>query len=113
MRTGVWDYVIKRDKDDRGFAEQAVDSAVEKLQQLDLRETIKRKVFDEWLPSNFHVLQRDYPGQVVALWHEPEVRVVAAGEDAFAMYGALKEWREEHKVWEAPQFLRIPAKEGS
>lgn len=108
IRSGVWDYLVKSDASGIGIARRIVDSAVCRLRQIDLREKLEQEIGATWLPSNFHRLQETYGGQLVALWHEPEVGVIAHGRDAFELEETLGAWRGAHPSWYQPYVLEVP-----
>lgn len=111
MRGGAWDYILK-DAVAAGEMEpvdQVVKSAMDRLRMLDLQEELKRAVAQEWLPRQGYTLERDHPGKLVALWHKPEVHIVAIGEDAFSLQANLVSWQAQHETWEQPYLLEVPA----
>jgi hypothetical protein len=85
-----------------------VDSAIARLQQLDLRREQEKHIATNWLPENLRALQARYGRQLIALWHEPEVKVIASGRDAFELEVNLKDWRIQHAAWEQPFIVQIP-----
>jgi len=108
MRDGAWDYIVK-DAVAAGAIEpvdRIVQSAIERLQMFDLQEELKQRVMTEWLPRNLREIEGSYAGMVLALWHRPEVHVVATGRDAFELYDNLSEWRKTAQRWERPYLLR-------
>ncbi|MCI0563870.1 MAG: response regulator [Nitrososphaera sp.] len=108
IRHGAWDYIVKEDVDDTSMFQIVVDSALKRLQQLDLRRELEQQIAAEWLPQHFHELQAKYGGQLVALWHRPKVEVLADGVDAFELEAKLKDWRTQHAAWEQPYIVQIP-----
>lgn len=109
MRTGVWDYIRKQDEGDKGFAQRVVDSTLARLRELDFKKQIRKRICEDWLPSHYVELEEQYPGQVIALWPEPDVRVVASGMDAFSVYQSLSQWKERREPWQEPFLLRVNA----
>lgn len=107
MRTGAWDYITKEDVGDRSFFDIVVDSALARLRELDFRKSLERKISSEWLPAHYHELGEQFGGKIVALWHEPEIKVIASGEDVFALNEELGSWPASHAEWEKPYLLRI------
>ncbi len=108
MRTGAWDYIVKEDIAETPLAQLVVNSAVARLRQLDQRREQESLIVSDWLPLNIPDLQPQYDGKLVALWHEPEVSVVATGRDAFELEASLKGWRRDHEAWEQPFVVQIP-----
>ena len=117
MRSGVWDFVDKRSVGDVDAFQRVVDSAVSRLQALDVQKVLKIAAV-RWTHRNIAELQERYGGQVVAIGLETEdsqhskpeglrldtnsgagieqrMRVVAHGRDAFELETRLHEWREE------------------
>ena len=89
IRNGAWDYTTKEDVGDRFAAQVVVDSAADRLQELDLRRSYA-DVVASWLPEHLGRLQTEYGGHIVALWREDDgLRVVASGVDAFDLARAL------------------------
>jgi CheY-like chemotaxis protein len=111
MRQGAWDFIIKRDENDVPMGKRVVNSALARLRQLDLQREHEQLISAEWLPEHLGELQARYPDQFVALWHQPEVRVIASGRDAFELEETLAEWRQQHEQWEEPVIVQIPALE--
>jgi len=111
MRHGAWDYIVKEDVEGTPATKIVVDSVVARLRQLDLRDEQERRISREWLPAHFAEVEKKYGGQLVALWHEPEVKVIASGRDAFELEEKLKSWREGHQSWELPFILTVPCVE--
>ncbi len=112
MRNRAWDYVVKEDVGDRPAAQVVVDSAVERLRGIDLRRELEQQAAVEWYPQHAEELREQYAGKIVALWHLPQVEVVASGADAFELESNLKKWRHGHIAWERPLILRVPAAAG-
>jgi ActR/RegA family two-component response regulator len=108
MRTGAWDYIVKEDVGDKPMARIVVESAVARLRQLDLRREQEERIATDWFPRNFWALQRDYAGKLIAVWHQPEVEVIATGNDAFELEGNLQEWRSQRPEWQQPFIVAIP-----
>lgn len=108
MRRGAWDYIVKQDVGDEPAALVAVDSAVNGLQERDLQAELQRLIEEEWLPQHVWELQEKYSGKLVAMWHQPDVRVIAAGADVFELEQDLKEWRSNHAGWEQPFIVQVP-----
>jgi len=103
MRHGAWDYILKEDVENRLAAQIVVESALSRLRELDLRRELENRISE-----HLGELQLDYAGKLVALWHEPEVHVIASGSDAFELEDNLKEWRKQHASWKQPFILRVP-----
>lgn len=112
MRYGAWDYIVKEDVGDTPMAQIVVDSALARLQQLDLRRELEQRIAADWLPRHLSDLQPQYGRKLVAIWHQPEIRVIASGSDAFELETNLKEWRKHHAAWEQPFLVRIPPRRG-
>lgn len=115
MRYGAWDYIVKEDVGNTSMFQIVVDSAVARLQQLDLRRELEQQLSVDWLPYHFRELQEEYGGQLVALWHKtevPEEKVIASGRDAFELETKLKDWRKQHATWEQPMIVLIPPQRG-
>lgn len=108
IRYGAWDYIVKEDVGDTPMAQVVVDSAVARLRQLDLRHELEQRIAQEWLPQHMWELQPEYGGKLVAIWHQPEISVVASGSDAFELEANLGEWRNQHATWEQSFLVRIP-----
>lgn len=108
IQGGVWDYIVKDDVAGRSAFQLVVDSALNRLQQLEQRREQEQLIAVDWYPRNFHELQMQYGGQVIALWHQPAVAVIASGCDTFELEMNLKEWREQHASWEKPYLLKVP-----
>ncbi|MDZ7392528.1 MAG: response regulator [candidate division KSB1 bacterium] len=117
MRHGAWDYIIKQDVPSGPGGREikaprvVVNSAVARLRFLDLREEQKRIISKQWLPEHYAELEEKYGGQLVALWHHPEVKVIARGRDAFELEEALRDWRAVHQAWEQPLILNLISRE--
>lgn len=113
LRNGAWDYIVKRDVDNKSALRIVVESATIRLQQIDLRRMLKKEIGLEWLPLNMRELQTLYGGQYLALWGKSEVNafhveVIASGQDAFELQDNLKNWRKNHDLWEQPFIVAIP-----
>lgn len=108
MRYGAWDYIVKEDVGDTPMSQIVVNSALARPQQLDLRREQEQQIAADWLPRHLPELQPQYGGQLVALWHRPEVKVIASGHDAFELEANLKDWRKQHATWEQPFVVQIP-----
>jgi DNA-binding NtrC family response regulator len=108
MRYGVWDYIIKDDVDDIPATRVVVESALARLQQLDLIREQEHRIAREWLPVHLPQLQQQHCGQLVALWHKPDVHAIATGDDAFELEKRLKDWRKQHTAWEQPFIVQVP-----
>ena len=107
MRHGAWDFIDKH----IGSEHDVVNSALARLRQLDLRRELDLKIAARWLPNNVRHLQKQFGGQLVALWPRPlsdEADVIANGLDAFELEERLKGWRDDHEAWEQPFIARIP-----
>jgi CheY-like chemotaxis protein len=112
MRHGAWDYIVKQNTESKLASVAVVDSVEARLRHVDVLKEQEQLIAIEWLPRNIEALQAQYGGQVVAIWHQPEVNVVAHGTDAFRLEAVLKEWRSSHQPWERPFLVRIPSKPG-
>jgi len=112
MRHGVWDYVIKEEVGGLPFPRIVVDSALTRLQQLDVRREQEQQIAADWLPRHFYELRAGCGGQLVALWHRPKVTVIASGRDAFELEAGLEEWRKQHPSWQQPFVVQIPLSRG-
>jgi CheY-like chemotaxis protein len=108
IRHGAWDYFVKEDTDDKLLTQIVVDSAIERLKQLDLRKEQEKLIASDWLPNNIRELQAEFSGQLIALWHKPKIKVIVSGKDAFELEKKLKSWRKKHKAWEQPMIVFIP-----
>jgi CheY-like chemotaxis protein len=108
MRYGAWDYIVKQDVGQTPMAQVVVNSAVERLRRLDQRREQETRVAAGWIPAHLLDLQAEHAGRLVALWHEPEVRVIASGRDAFELEERLKDWHGEHDAWEQPFVVQVP-----
>jgi len=108
VRAGIWDYLVKSSKAERLFEDQVVDSAVRGLRELDIQKRLEKLVVKEWLPANLDELKRTYPGQLIALWHEPTVTVVGSGKDAYELSDALRPWQASGPHGGRPYFYRVP-----
>jgi CheY-like chemotaxis protein len=113
MRHGVWDYITKESVGGVLVGQRVVNSALGRLQELDLRTEQKQKIAQYWLPEHFYELQTRYGEQLVALWHRPKVEVIASGVDAFELEAKLEDWRKEHAAWEQPYIVQIRPPRGS
>jgi CheY-like chemotaxis protein len=116
MRYGAWDYISKRRAGETGQdpSERVVDSAVHRLRELDLHETLNREIGVNWVPRNSAMLAEHYAGKIIALWHKPHVEVVASGRDAFELARDLNvRWRTrpDYEPWMQPFILRVPPEE--
>jgi CheY-like chemotaxis protein len=107
MRNGAWDYILKKDTH-MPFSQAVVDSVITGLRHLDQRREQEELIAHEWLPWHFVDLQHEYGGKLIAIWHKPEIEVIASGDDAFKLEGELKAWRVRQKTWDAPFIVRIP-----
>lgn len=112
LRSGAWDYIVKEDVGEKPMSQIVVDSAVTRLQQLDLRREQEQRIAADWFPRHFRNLQKLHGGKVIALWHEPKVSVIANGSDAFELEANLREWRRKHPDWHQPFIVAIPPEEG-
>jgi CheY-like chemotaxis protein len=108
MRHGAWDYIVKKDVDGKTMGEILVDSAIVRLRQLDIYQEQTEQIAKYWLPQHFIELQTKYSGEIVALWHKPDIFIIASGRDAFDLEVNLNEWRKLHTRWEQPWIVRIP-----
>ena len=107
VRFGAWDYIVKADQGNRPAAQVVVDSVLDRLRELDLRHELERRIAAEWLTAHYNELQESYSGEVVALWHEPVINVIASGHDTFELEASLEEWRSHHASWQQPLLVRI------
>src|SRR5262249_25009252 len=71
MRCGAWDYIVKEDVGDVSMFDVLVNSALDRLRQLDLREKQENAIAIEWLPKHIYSLHAGYRGKLVALWQNP------------------------------------------
>lgn len=110
MRSRAWDYIVKEDVGNTSMFQIVVDSAIARLRQLDLRRTQESQIAGAWLAQHDFELRERYAGQLVALWHDPEVRVIAFGRDAFELEERLRDWRQQHLPWQQPFILEVSAK---
>ena len=113
MRHGIWDYIRKKSVVDkagvvRTAPEIVVESAINRLREMDLRRVLRQAIGVEWYPTHSAELMKEHGGRIVALWHEPTVGVIASGTDAFDLEKNLREWRSDHAPWEQPFLLRVP-----
>jgi CheY-like chemotaxis protein len=108
MRSGAWDYIVKEDMSDKPLSQIVVDSAMERLRQLDSRQQQESQIAAKWLPDNFIDIQRKYSGKLIALWHQPLIEIIASGIDAFELEDNLKKWRSRRAPWEQPFVVRVP-----
>jgi DNA-binding NtrC family response regulator len=109
LRSGAWDYIVKEDVGDTSAYQLVVNSAIVRLRQLDARRDQEKQIVEGWLPQHFPDLEKRYAGQIVALWHEPKVEVVAHGYDAFELSEKLREWRRQRLSWQQPFIVRFQA----
>jgi hypothetical protein len=107
IRKGAWDYVVKQDVNKRPVVQMVVDSAINRLRELDSRPVL-REAFNEWYGEHSEELKAAYGGMVVALWHLPSMQVVASGADSFALERALQTWQDKHAPWEQPLIMKVP-----
>jgi CheY-like chemotaxis protein len=107
-RNGAWDYIVKEDVAETPLAQRVVNSAVVRLRQFDLRREQESLIASGWLPLNILDLQARHAGKLVALWHAPEVRVIASGRDAFELESELKDWGKGREAWERPFVVQVP-----
>jgi len=112
MRMGAWDYVSKEDIGDRSAAQVVVDSAIARLSDLDHWHALQKEITDRWIPANPGKLAQN-AGGLVALWDDPEIHIVAAGNDAFDLEQDLASWRASHAIWQQPFILKVPPEGGS
>jgi CheY-like chemotaxis protein len=108
LRYGAWDYIVKEDVGNTPMARIVVDSAMTRLRQFDLRRELEQRIAAAWLPQHLWELQPAYGGKLIAIWHKPEIRVIASGSDAFELEANLGEWRKLNAAWEQPFLVRIP-----
>jgi hypothetical protein len=108
MRSSVWDVVHRGDPAEGPSSfDLVVASAIQRLRALDLQSHLNTVAL-EWLQHHIADLQVSHGGQVVAIWHEPEVHVVASGQDAFELELRLETWRENRPEWMYPFVVSIP-----
>jgi len=107
MRHGAWDVINKLEDEDGDPYDRVVASAVARLMSLDLQEHLAT-VAVAYLQRRIATLQRQFGGQVIAIWHEPEVGVIAHGRDAFDLEQQLVSWRATHAEWMYPFVTQIP-----
>jgi ActR/RegA family two-component response regulator len=121
MRSGAWDYIDKVESEEAletGRVDSAmgrvVASAESRLRELDLERELRRRISEEWLPQNLWSLEKDFAGQLVAIWHEPEMRVVASAADGFELNEALARWQKDggYLSWQRPFIVKIPERPG-
>jgi CheY-like chemotaxis protein len=112
MRYGAWDYIAKQDVGGKRVGKIVVDSTVARLRQLDIRREQEQQIAANWLPQHFRELQKDWGGQLIALWHRSGTKVIASGRDAFDLEANLKEWRGQHAIWEQPFIVQLPPLHG-
>lgn len=113
MRCGAWDVIHKLEEvDDKNPFQLVVDSAVSRLRALELQQLLN-VVALKWLQQHVSELQTLYAGQVVAIWNEPDVRVVASGRDAFELETQLESWRQGRPSWMYPFVVDIPEMESA
>jgi ActR/RegA family two-component response regulator len=116
MRNGAWDYIVKEDRGDKPAPQVVADSAIDRLLELDLRRTLREEVSVKWYPNHSLELEESHSGQLVALWHQPEVHVIASGRDSFDLDVKLQPWRSNRPSWHQPFILRVqspPSGDGS
>jgi CheY-like chemotaxis protein len=112
MRSSAWDVIHKWEPPEaEGMSpyQLVVESAVLRLRALDLESHLRSKAL-AWLQHHIADLQVSHGGQVVAIWHEPEVHVVASGKDPFELELQLETWRENRPEWMYPFVISIPEK---
>ena len=99
--------LYREDKDTVGrlALEVVVDSAVEGLCGLDLQQELEQRI-PAWFGAHSSDMQLRYCGQLVAIWWQPEVHVIASGKDAFELEERLESWRALHEPWEKPFICR-------
>lgn len=107
IRYGAWDYVRKDDVGNRTGYQIVVESAISRLRQLELRRELEEQITAYWLPEHQWELQQRYGGKLVAIWHKPDIEVIAWGVDAFELEDNLKGWRSEHAAWEQPFIVKV------
>ena len=83
-----------------------VQVVINRLKHFDTQAELRIKIGQKWLPVHFRELREKYPNQLIALWHQPRVKIIAHGHDAFELENNLKEWRNTHHA-EQPYILRI------
>jgi len=88
MRLGAWDFISKGLDT---FAAQTVKSAVARLKQLEEAKRVERFIFDEWLSEHEESLQKEHPGEYVAI--DGEGNTLAYGQSMLALAAGLPgEW---------------------
>ena len=63
MRLGAWNFIEKG----QNFATRTVESAVERLKEIEEAHRQERFIFEEWLPKHEHTLQKKFPGEYVVV----------------------------------------------
>jgi CheY-like chemotaxis protein len=112
-RAGVWAYLHKVSTNKgKSFAEAVVDSALYGLRHNDFQKEIVG-IIDPWLRERGADLEKEHAGQVVALWHTPDVHVVASGRDQFEVARALLDWKDAAAApWQHPLIYPVPRSGG-
>ena len=88
MRLGAWDFI---NKGLDTFAAETVKSAVARLKQLEEAKRVERFIFDKWLPEHEESLQKEHPGEYVAI--DGEGNILAYGQSMLALGAGLPgEW---------------------
>ena len=109
LRNGAWDFIVKEDVGNTPAAQLVVNSAIEGLRLTDLRQCLEQRVAIGWWPEHREEMIAKYPGQLLALWHEPSIEVVASGGDSFELERKLAAWRVGHEPWHEPLILQVPS----
>ena len=104
MRYGAWDFISKGP----GAEQKVVNSIVAKLRQNEIEKAQEEILFNSWIPTEIDGILREYAGQVIAIWHEPEPHIITFAEEMLSLEMELKEWRSRHAAWQAPYVLRVP-----
>jgi CheY-like chemotaxis protein len=106
IREGAWDYIKK----EGNYAARVCQSAHAALRYIDTQKACLDAV-EKWIGAHMSDLQRKYSaGDLVALWHEPDVHEVGHGRDAFELELSLRSWRWRDS---RPYILRVPDQEFS
>lgn len=107
IRGGAWDYIVKNEPAPVSPPRRVVASAISRLLELDIAQELREEI-DKWYPLHSADIKSRYGGTLIALWHKPEVRIVASGIDDFDLERNLMEWRREHKTEQPYVFSVAP-----
>jgi uncharacterized protein YciW len=103
MRVGAWDFIPKTGQ----WQEKTVESALNRLAELEEEAKQETQIFEEWLPKNEAMLQASYPDKYVAI---RDGGVIANGNSMIALGAALSQmWKHGEKK---PFILFVAKKEG-